>query len=63
MRGSGSVKPSPLRPRETAQCILDVINIEPELVKEGEIEEVEKEDKMLGVLCRVVRHGAKQEME
>ena len=52
VRGSGSVKPSPLRSRESAQCILDVINLEPEPVKEGEEEESEKEDKVLGVLCR-----------
>ena len=30
VRGSGSVKPSPLRPRESAQCVLDVINLEAE---------------------------------
>ena len=36
-RGSGSVKP-PQRSRESAQCILDVINLEPEPVKEGEVE-------------------------
>ena len=62
MRGSGYVKPSPPRSREPAQCILD-INLEPEPVKEGELEEGEKEDKMLVVLCTAWRHGAKQEME
>ena len=48
----GSVKPSQIRSRESAQCILDVVNLEPKPVKEGEEEESEKEDKMLGVLCR-----------
>ena len=52
VRGSGSVKPSPPRPRESAQCILDVINLEPEPVNEGEVEDSEIEDKMLGALCR-----------
>ena len=52
MRGSGSVKPSPPRSRESEQCTLDVINPEPEPVKEGEVEESVKEDKMLSVLCR-----------
>ena len=47
---SGSVKPSVLRSRECAQCILDVINFEPLPVKEGEVEEGEKEDTML-VYC------------
>ena len=46
------MKPSPPGPRESGQCILDVINLEPELVREGEVEESEKEDKMQGVLCR-----------
>ena len=59
MRVSGSVKPSPPRSRESAQCILDVINLEPEPVKEGEVEDSEMEDKMLGVLCRSWRYGAK----
>ena len=52
MRGSGSAQPSHPRPRESAQCILDVINLEPEPVNEGEVEASEREDKMLGVLCR-----------
>ena len=52
LRGSGSVKPSPRRSRKSAQCTLDVINLEPERVKEREVEESEKEDMMLGVLCR-----------
>ena len=43
VQGSGSVKPSPPRPRESAQCTLDVINLEPEPVKEGEVEETETE--------------------
>ena len=38
VQGCGSVKPSPPRPRESAQCILDVINLELELVDEGEVE-------------------------
>ena len=50
--GSGSVKPSPLRPRESEQCIPDVINLEPEPVSEGEVENSENDVKMLGVLCR-----------
>ena len=52
LRGSGSVKPSPRRSRKSAQCILDVINLKPEPMKEGEVKESEKEDMMLGVLCR-----------
>ena len=52
VRGSGSVKPSLPRSRESAQCILDVINLERERVNEGEVEASEREDKMLGVLCR-----------
>ena len=53
MRGSGSVKSSPPRSRESAQCVLDVINLDLKPVKEGEVEESEKkEDKMLGVLCK-----------
>ena len=63
VRGSGSVKPSPPRPRESAQCILDVINFEPEPVNEGEVEESEKEDKSAGRAVQVVRHGAKPKME
>ena len=63
MRGSGSVKPSPPRSRESAQCLLDVINLESEPVKEGEVEESDKEDKNAGCTVQVVRHGAKQEME
>ena len=51
MRGSGCVKPSPLRSRESAQCIPDVINLELELVSEGEVEDSENEVKMMGVLC------------
>ena len=39
VRGSGSAKPSSLRSRESAQCILDVINLEPEPVNEGEVDE------------------------
>ena len=31
--------------RESAQCVLDVINLEPELVNEGDV-------KVLGVLCK-----------
>ena len=52
MRGSGSVKPSPLSPRESAQCILNVINLEPEPVNEGEVEESDIEDKNTGQKCR-----------
>ena len=52
VRGSGSVKPSPPSPRESAQCIPDVIHLEPEPVSEGEVENSEKEVKVLGVLCR-----------
>ena len=52
LRGSGSAKPSPRRSRKSAQCILDVINLKPEPMKEGEVEESEKEDMMLRVLCR-----------
>ena len=51
MRGSGSVKPSTLRPRESAQCIRDVINLEPEPVGEGEVENRENEVNV-GVLCK-----------
>ena len=43
VRGSGSANPSPLRPRESEQCIPDVINLEPEPVSEGEAENSEKE--------------------
>ena len=50
VRGSGSVKPSTLRPRESAQCIRDVINLEPELVGEGEVENRENEVNVL-VYC------------
>ena len=57
------MKPSPLRPRESAQCVPDVTNLEPESVNEGEIENSENEVEVLGVLCRWVRHGAEQEME
>ena len=52
VRSSGSVKPSNLRPRESAQCIRDVINLEPELVSEGEVENRENEVNVPGVLCR-----------
>ena len=46
------MKPSPPGSRESAQCILDVINLEPEPVNEGEVDASEREDNMLGVLCR-----------
>ena len=42
--GFGFVKPSPPRPRESAQWIPDVINLEPEPVSKGV--------KVMGVLCR-----------
>ena len=59
MRGSGSVKPSPL---QSAQCVLDVIIREPVPVKEGEVEESEK-GQNAGCIVQGVRQGAKQEME
>ena len=55
MRGSGSVRLSLLRSRESALCSVDVINFEPGPVKEGEV--------VYGCTVLVVRHGAKQETE
>ena len=52
VRGCGSAKPSPQRPRESVQWILDVINLEPEPVREGEVNEGEVDVKKVGVLCR-----------
>ena len=46
------MKPSPPGSRESAQCILDVSNLEFEPVNEGEVEASEREDNMLGVLCK-----------
>ena len=63
VRVSGSVKPSPPSSRESAQCVLDVINLEQEPVKEGKVEESEKEDKNAGCTVQGVRHGAKQQMD
>ena len=63
MRGSGSVKPSPLRPSESAQCILDVINLEPGPVNDGEVQANEKRRQNAGCTVQVVWHGAEQETE
>ena len=62
-RVSGSVKPSPLRSRESAQCILDVINLEPEPVNEGEVRGKWQRRHNAWCTAQGVRHGAKQEME
>ena len=53
VRSSVSGKLSPQWSRESAQGFLDVTNLEPEPVKEVEVEENETEDKMLDVLCRM----------
>ena len=45
VRGFGSVKPSPPRSRESAQCILDVFNLEPEPVKKENWRRVKKRTK------------------
>ena len=57
------MKPSPQRPRDSAHCILDVINLKPEPVNEGEVEDSEKEGHNAGCTVQVVTHSAKQEME
>ena len=54
VRGSASVKPLPLKSRESAQCILDVINLELEPVKEGEVEKSEKRGQSAGCTVQVV---------
>ena len=65
VKSSGSVKPSPLKSRESAQDILDVINLEPGRVNEGEGEASEREGNMLGALCKswhIARNGTRDGM-
>ena len=52
MRRCGSTKPSSVRPRESVHWILDVINLELEPVREGEVDEGEVDVKKVGVLCK-----------